>query len=165
MAVELESFHRLSDKWTFWAHLPHDTDWTIKSYKSLLTVSTVEEMIAILDCLPATLVNNCMLFMMKEGVMPLWEDIHNCQGGCFSYKINNNHVKQVWDELCCLVVGKTISKDINFVNNITGITISPKKSFCIMKIWMKDCSQQNITKINHINNLSSQGCLFKKHLR
>ena len=165
MTELVSSFHRLSDKWTFWAHLPHDTDWTINSYKSLLTVSTIEEMIAILDCLPATLVNNCMLFMMRDGVMPLWEDKNNCDGGCFSYKINNNHVKQVWDELCCLVVGSTISKDKKFVSNITGITISPKKSFCIMKIWMQDCSQQNVTKIKEIKNLSSQGCLFKKHLR
>ena len=165
MAEQLSSFHRLSDKWTFWAHLPHDTDWTINSYKSLLTVNTVEEMIAILDCLPAALVNNCMLFMMRDGVMPLWEDKNNCEGGCFSYKINNNHVKQVWDELCSMVVGTSISDDKQFVKNITGITISPKKSFCIMKIWMRDCSQQNVMKIKNIKNLSSQGCLFKKHLR
>ena len=23
----------LYDKWVLWAHLPHDTDWSIKSYK------------------------------------------------------------------------------------------------------------------------------------
>ena len=22
--------HKLYDKWTLWAHLPHDTDWTVK---------------------------------------------------------------------------------------------------------------------------------------
>lgn len=38
-------------------------------------------------------------------------------------------------------------------------------SFCIMKIWMKDCTQQNVTKIKEVKNLSSQGCLFKKHLK
>ena len=27
-----ESFHRLSDRWTLWAHLPHKTDWSMKSY-------------------------------------------------------------------------------------------------------------------------------------
>ena len=25
--------HILFDKWVLWAHLPHDTDWSIKSYK------------------------------------------------------------------------------------------------------------------------------------
>ena len=24
--------HLLSDKWILWAHLPHDTDWSLKSY-------------------------------------------------------------------------------------------------------------------------------------
>ena len=47
---------------------------------------------------------------------------------------------------------------------ITGITISPKKSFCIIKIWMIDCTEQNVRKIREIPNLSSNGCLFKKHL-
>ena len=27
-----EHRHLLSDKWVLWAHLPHDTDWTLKSY-------------------------------------------------------------------------------------------------------------------------------------
>ena len=164
MSETVAKFHSLSDKWVFWAHLPHDTDWTMSSYKTLLTVSTVEEMIAILDCLPDTLVKNCMLFMMRDGIMPMWEDKSNLNGGCFSYKISNNNVKQVWDELCCMVSGYSISKDKTFIEKITGITISPKKSFCIIKIWMKDCTEQNVRKIRDIKNLASQGCLFKKHL-
>ena len=164
MSEAVANFHSLSDKWVFSAHLPHDTDWTMNSYKTLLKVSSVEEMIAILDCLPNMLVKNCMMFMMRDGIKPMWEDKANCNGGCFSYKINNNHVKQVWDQLCCLVVGNTLSSDNKFMKNITGITISPKKSFCIIKIWMKDCTEQNVRKIREIPNLSSNGCLFKKHL-
>ena len=164
MSEAVANFHSLSDKWVFWAHLPHDTDWTMNSYKTLLKVSSVEEMIAILDCLPNMLVKNCMMFMMRDGIKPMWEDKANCNGGCFSYKINNNHVKQVWDQLCCLVVGNTLSSDNKFMKNITGITISPKKSFCIIKIWMKDCTEQNVRKIRDIKNLASQGCLFKIHL-
>ena len=26
-------YHALANKWTMWAHLPHDTDWSISSYK------------------------------------------------------------------------------------------------------------------------------------
>ena len=28
--------HPLHDKWVLWAHLPHDTDWSLKSYLKLL---------------------------------------------------------------------------------------------------------------------------------
>ena len=27
--------HHLSDKWTLWAHLPHDTEWSLKSYTKI----------------------------------------------------------------------------------------------------------------------------------
>ena len=28
----------LYDKWVLWAHLPHDTDWGIKSYKKICRI-------------------------------------------------------------------------------------------------------------------------------
>ena len=70
----IEEYNKLSDKWTLWAHLPHDTDWSMKSYKQIYTVSTVEETIAITETLPQILVQNCMLFWMREGIKPTWED-------------------------------------------------------------------------------------------
>ena len=29
--------HTLSDEWCLWAHLPHDTDWSLNSYKNIYT--------------------------------------------------------------------------------------------------------------------------------
>ena len=26
----------LSDNWVLWAHLPHDTDWSLESYKNIM---------------------------------------------------------------------------------------------------------------------------------
>jgi hypothetical protein len=47
---------------------------------------------------------------------------------------------------------------------VTGITISPKKNFCIIKIWMTDCNNQNPAIVtSDVKGLSPQGCLFKKH--
>ena len=48
--------------------------------------------------------------------------------------------------------------------NITGLTISPKKNFCIIKIWLGDCNNQNPQDITYFNGIDAQGCLFKKHL-
>ena len=157
-------FHILNDKWTLWTHLPHDTNWNIDSYKKILTFEYAEQLIALLNTMPEKLVKNCMLFMMKDSVMPTWEDEQNCNGGCFSYKIPNKQVKSIWNSLCYAVVGETISNEPGFIKGITGLTISPKKNFCIIKIWMKDCENQNACKIINIDGLSNQGCLFKKHL-
>ena len=140
---EQESQHLLSDKWVLWAHLPHDTDWTLKSYINIVEFDTVEKVIAVINTIPPTMIKNCMLFVMKKGINPTWEDPKNCKGGCFSFKIMNKQVCQVWNDLLKVVTGNTISIDKTFVKNVNGITISPKKAFCIMKIWMSGTDKQN----------------------
>jgi len=162
--TNVESFHKLSGNWTLWAHLPHNIDWSINSYISISTFKTVEETIAVTETLPPILVENCMLFMMREGIKPTWEDPRNRNGGCFSYKVSNKNVYKVWKDLTYVIVGSSISKNMNFVNCVTGITISPKKNFCIIKIWMSDCNNQNPGIItSDLKGLSPQGCIFKKH--
>ena len=156
------SNHILSDKWVLWAHLPHDTDWSLNSYIRIHTVSTVESAIALVEALPDALVRNCMLFMMREGIHPTWEDPQNREGGCFSYKVNNKQVPNAWKSLSLCIVGETAAIEPNVSANITGITISPKKQFCIIKIWMSTCKYQNPDLIKNIKGLTSQGCLFKK---
>ena len=157
--------HHLSDKWTLWAHLPHDTEWSLKSYTKIYEFETVEDAVAITEMLPPKLIMNCMLFLMRSGITPIWEDARNRNGGCFSYKVSNKHVYNVWKELSYVLVGGSLSSNDSFVANVTGITISPKKNFCIIKIWMCSCEYQNPKIItNDIANLSSQGSLFKKHV-
>jgi len=160
----IPTFHNLSDTWTLWAHLPHDTDWSIKSYKKILTFNTVEEAIAITRTIPEVLTTNCMLFLMRNGIAPMWEDPKNKHGGCFSYKITNKYVYQIWSELTYCLIGNTISASVPFMNNISGITISPKKHFCIIKIWTSTCTFQQPTIVtNEIKYFTPVGCLFKKH--
>jgi Eukaryotic initiation factor 4E len=162
--TDTTNFHALNNSWTLWAHLPHDTDWSINSYKKILTISTVEEGIAVTETLPEVLVKNCMLFLMKKGITPIWEDPRNRNGGSFSYKISNKSVYEVWKDLSYVVMGESVSSQSSFVSCVNGITISPKKNFCIIKIWMSNCSNQNPSIVtSEINGLVSQGCLFKKH--
>ena len=155
--------YNLSDKWVLWAHLPHDTDWSINSYKKIMEIPTVGYMVSLYNALPEKLIKNCMLFLMRKNILPTWEDEKNCKGGCFSYKVVNKNVYNVWKQLSFLLVGNTITKCPRLSPCITGITISPKKSFCIIKVWITNCNHQNPGKIISIKGLSSHGCIFKKH--
>ena len=153
----------LSDSWTLWAHLPHDTNWDVNSYSKISTVTTLEEIIALTEKLPSKLIENCMLFLMKTGINPTWEDKRNSKGGCFSFKVVNKHVVNVWNTLLQIITGETISSNNDFIKKVNGITISPKKAFCILKIWMSDVEYQNPKLIIPIEGLAMHGCLFKKH--
>jgi hypothetical protein len=156
-------YNNFNDKWALYGHLPHDTDWTFKSYKQIAQICSVEHMIAIYDKLPEALVNNCMLFLMRGNIKPIWEDPKNISGGCFSYKVHVNNVYNVWKRLSYALAGESLSSEIPF-KTINGITISPKKNFCIIKIWLSSCEYQDPSSIFQISNeISPVGCLFKRH--
>ena len=156
--------HFLSDTWILWAHLPHDTDWSIKSYTKIFEFNTLEQAVTITEMLPPKLIVNCMLFLMRKGINPIWEDERNRNGGCFSYKIINKDVPGTWKQMSYLLVGETMTDNVKMLSHINGITISPKKNFCIMKVWVANCLFQDATVIRDVEGVSSHGCLFKRHV-
>lgn len=158
-----EGLTLLNDTWVLWAHLPHDADWSLKSFTKIIETNIVEEVISLSKHIPNDMIKNCMLFYMRLGINPIWEDPKNRDGGCFTYKVFNKDVPNVWTQLMYIMSGETISNDTNFNKTITGMTISPKKSFCIIKIWLSNVKYTNPQKIKHVNGLSNEGCRFKKH--
>jgi hypothetical protein len=161
---DVSLLHDLSDSWILWAHLPHDTDWSLKSYMKIYEFNTVEQAITITETLPPVLVTNCMLFLMRKGINPIWEDERNRNGGCFSYKIPNKDVPDAWKQLSYSLVGETMSDNKKLLPHINGITISPKKNFCIIKVWLANCSFQDAAVIREVHGITSHGCLFKRHV-
>lgn len=163
MQSSSQNEHLLYDKWAFWAHLPHDTDWSLKSYIKICELYSVENVLSLIEHVPEKMIQNCMLFVMRKNINPTWEDPMNSKGGCFSFKITNKHIYKIWNQVLCALTGETISNDTKFLECVNGITLSPKKSFCILKIWMKNIKNQNPKKICEIAGLTMHGCLFKKH--
>ena len=161
---DVSLLHNLSDAWILWAHLPHDTDWSLKSYMKIYEFNTVEQAITITETLPPVLVTNCMLFLMRKGINPIWEDERNRNGGCFSYKIPNKDVPDAWKQLSYSLIGETMSDNKKLLPHINGITISPKKNFCIIKVWFANCSFQDAAVIREVHGITSHGCLFKRHV-
>ena len=156
--------HSLNDKWDLYYHLPQNNDWSLSSYVVIKNeISDLESIIKINEKMHDNIIKNCMLFVMKNGITPMWEDKQNRNGGCFSYKINNKFVVDVWKTLFYLMCGNSICVKPEHNKHVNGITISPKKNFCIVKVWMNTFQFQDPSIITPISNLSIAGCLFKKH--
>ena len=156
--------HNLIGKWNLYYHLPHDKNWDLSSYKTIMTgIDSVEKVIAMNETVPEHIIKYCMLFAMRDGITPMWEDPQNRNGGCFSFKVINKQVYGVWKSLFYAMCGETLFTNKANHDLVNGITISPKKNFCIIKIWLCNCSVQDPASIITIPNLSIQGCLFKKH--
>ena len=156
--------HDLIGKWNLYYHLPHDKNWELSSYKPIMeNIGTAEQLIALNEGLPENIVKHCMLFVMRKGITPMWEDPKNRNGGCFSFKVVNKQVPAVWKSLFYALCGETLSTETKYNPLFNGITISPKKNFCIIKVWLANCSAQDPNILIPIPNLSKQGCLFKQH--
>ena len=128
----------LSDNWNVWFHSPFENDWSINSYKQIYSFSTLIDSIKIIENINPEIYQRYMIFFMKNDIKPIWEDENNKSGGCFSYKILSTNIYEYSKILIYLIIGNTLLDNEEILNNITGISISPKKNFCIFKIWIRD---------------------------
>jgi hypothetical protein len=156
-------YPKLNDAWNVYYHLQNDKCWDLSSYKLIMTLQHVYDVIFINSRIPDEIIKHCILFVMRKGITPTWEDLKNRSGGAFSFKVYNKNVPSVWKELCYLLCGETLINDDEIYKSVNGISISPKKSFCIIKIWMSGCLNQDPKIITPVNLLSINGCLFKTH--
>lgn len=154
---------KLNNNWSFYLHLHDTSDWSLKSYIKILEFDDAENAILLNDEINYDLIKKSMIFVMKDNVKPMWEDENNKNGGCFSFKIANKDVEKIWKEVYYRLIGQSITIEQCDYEKINGITLSPKKKFCILKIWMKDCVLDDPNIFVKINNLKWDGCLFKKH--
>ena len=158
------SVRRLIRSWTLFYHLPDDKRWTLASYPTIIKgMDSVEKITAMNRELSDDTIRFAMLFIMAEGISPMWEDSNNRNGGCFSYKVFNKEVPEVWRTLICHLCGHTLMKRKDNMQYVNGLTISPKKNFCIIKIWLSCCTLQDTSIIVDIVNLPNLGSIFRKH--
>lgn len=155
--------NKLDDSYTLWLHNIFDNDWSINGYKKIYTFNTLEDGISLIENINSELVEKTMLFLMKNNVKPIWEDEKNYKGGCFSYKINNTCVYNVWKNLVYRFIGNTINEDKNIIENITGVSISPKKTYCIIKIWISNNDKEIINNTIFNNFIVEQLELNEKN--
>tara|TARA_B110000211_G_C14093141_1_gene560676 strand:+ start:14368 stop:14775 length:408 start_codon:yes stop_codon:yes gene_type:complete len=109
-------------------------------------------------------------------IEPRWEDVHNKRGGYWSFKIENNVAVKSWDVLSKFLIGETLCDNHSIIN---GISISPKKQFCIIKIWNNDAECRDVALLSdeiktvfnihevkyssHITNIKRDSSKIKRH--
>ena len=103
--------HTLNDEWVLFHHLPSEKDWTLSGYSVISdNIKTVEDVILVNKNLTDNIIKYSMLFFMRKGITPLWEDPANRTGGCFSYKVINKHVVQVWRSMMFHAAGGIVGR-------------------------------------------------------
>jgi len=153
----------LNDSWSFYFHSPNDENWSRSSFQKLTDVTTIEEFWGLNELVSQRL-HQGMFFLMRENVFPLWEEKENRDGGYLSIKILKTKVPEVWEDLCAKLLSENLLVGTHAVkwSHVNGISISPKKSFCIVKLWIKTKDLAN-PNMYDIKTPDCSEMLFKAH--
>jgi len=127
--------------WTVYFHEPEDKSMTADSYKRLQVVSSWESLGALLRELGPHKTTNGLLRVMKGEFSPLWENRANIHGGSYCLKVTRRNSVEVFQRYLAAAALASAARDP--ANEIVGVTISPKKGFCIIKIWNLNAKRFN----------------------
>ncbi len=145
MSLELNT--KLKNNLVIWYHYDKD-NWSITGYKELYKMETIQDFWQIYNNWSKVGgITNKHYFIMKEGVKPIWEDELNKNGGCWSYKIQEDFVDELWEDLSVYFVCGILCPTIP--NEIMGISVRLRKNNeVVIKIWNNNSKHNSLKLIN-----------------
>lgn len=157
--IEFEREHSI------WYHNPNDNTWTENSYHQILSFNSSDEFWTLSHLFNKDFIENGMFFIMKDNIVPIWENDKNIDGGYISWKIDKKNVYDYWIDLVGhMLIGKLFNDNGKCNSDmINGCSISPKKNFNIIKLWT-NC-QVNAEELNFMDTLKIKDNVvaFKSH--
>ena len=137
----------LSSQWNIWYH--HEKDnWKLSGYKKIYEIKTVKDFWKFYNNWDKVGgVTNKHFFIMKEGVNPIWEDPLNINGGCWSFKIQEEQAEELWEDLSTYLVCNKLC--LTIPEEIMGLSVCLKKNNnTVIKIWNKNSKNNSLKLIN-----------------
>ena len=153
----------LNSSWTLWFHRFDDNKWDLESYTKLNTFNTIEEFSILLHLIKEKHIQNGMFFLMREKILPMWDSEDNKDGGCFSLKVFKQDIPNAWKTLTTKLVNESLLKDTDKYNLVNGISISPKKTYSIIKLWFRGEEINDLEQLNNNTILENSTPIYKKH--
>ena len=141
--------HILNDLWSFYFHDPFNNDWNLSSYVKVADIGSVETFWQIHETFIEK-ITMAMFFLTREHIFPCWDDPFNKDGGCLSIKVLKQDVPPFWEIMCAHILGETllVNDKHTMWDHVNGLSISPKKHFCIIKVWMRTNEVQDVADYN-----------------
>lgn len=153
---------KLNTYWNVWVHRTNSDDWTLTGYQKIYMINSVGSFWRFFNNFHTFDKFSNHIFIMREDIAPIWEDVNNKFGGICSIKLDSlsrgyrtDISSEIMTTLCILIMNETFVKS----NNINGISFSIKKRSVLIKLWTKTFEQGNdftnslpVTLFDRINN-------------
>ena len=138
---------KYDDIWEVYYHDPYNEDWSIDSYKKICQVNSIKEY-CILNSVVKDKFIKGMFFVMRNNIFPDWNNEQNRKGGVLSLKITKENTQDAWNILL-LRLFEGILLDKNYITKVNGLSMSPKRQYCIIKIWLSTNCEYCINPNNY----------------
>jgi len=159
--------YKLNSNWCLWYHSIRDNNWNQSSYTNLYTINNIYDIKAMNDTIHKIHLQNGMFFLMRENIFPTWEDPDNRDGCCVSFKISGsgNILIEQWKFMVDRILTEDILIDKSKYDNLNGISISPKREFNILKIWLRNYDENYTDYVKEYKPFFiKENALIKKHV-
>ena len=135
ISVTIGETTKLANRYTLWSHDIQSKDWTLAGYRKMITIDNASHFWRVINNLDKLGYRSTNLFLMKEGIDPIWEHPSNRDGGTCSFKIDMDRALAVYEDLCVRMVCNSLTPNSDDIN---GIAFGPKSNYVIIKIWNGD---------------------------
>ena len=150
----------LTHTYNFYYHAPENNNYALESYNDILSFNTLEEFWVLNKFIRKDMIENGMFFIMIDPILPMWEDKHNVNGGCISWKVDIKHAYKFWID----AIGHFLTQNLgNYTYCITGLSISPKKHSSIIKLWFSETINIDNIAFPPTFVLSKDKIIYKSH--
>jgi len=138
---------QFTNTWIIWYH--HEKDnWNLNGFKQLYKISSIKDLWKFYNNWNVIGgITNKHIFLMKEGITPLWEDPENINGGCWSFKVHDSHAEELWEDLTLHLVSCNLYN--NDKDDIVGLSLCIKKNNnVVIKLWNKSSKFNSLKLLN-----------------
>jgi Eukaryotic initiation factor 4E len=154
----------LENTYTLYYHDVNNDDWGRDSYRNICTIRSVNDFVKLYNTVSNY--TSGMFFIMRDPIFPLFEDDANLNGGFWTYKISKKDMNKLWFDVVGRFLCNQLTRQPDHMKYINGISISPKISNCILKIWNSDSNIQNEKTFfkDDVNQMLNMECHYRPHV-
>ena len=130
---------QLRSKWSFWYHSSKESNWSRKSYIYITKTDDSDLFWGIFKRITLNHYSNGIFFIMLDDIFPDWSSPENRNGGFISIKIDDINLLSITKTWLERMITESITTNFDNDFKIHGLSISPKNSHFILKLW---CNQK-----------------------
>jgi len=81
---------------------------------------------------------NATWHLFRSGIVPVWEDAHNCSGGKWTVRLKKGLANRCWEQLLIA----TVADAFGCGDSVCGLVLSVKFNEDVLSVWNSDATDR-----------------------